>query len=83
MITFRFSIYFEPIIGGMDRAVTVIQREGSIVSVSSMQLAFYLANDKTKGLTIPENDGKVFEVEIKRTGYGVDAVLSEVTDDEY
>ena len=65
MIKMRITVYYEPLIGGMDRAIEILESVHPL-SLSSLKLALYLTDDKTKSLTIPENDGKVYTVELKR-----------------
>lgn len=61
MIKFRVTVYFEPIIDGMDRALEIIETVHPL-SISSLKLTLFLIDDETKHLTVDENDGKVFIV---------------------
>ncbi|QKE60816.1 hypothetical protein [Arthronema virus TR020] len=78
MIKFRVTVFHEPIIDGMDRALEVVSSVNPL-SISSLKLALFLVDDHTKSLTIPENDGKVFYVALTRSEWGVQV---EVTEDD-
>lgn len=73
---FTLSIGYDPIIGGLDRYLVPCQAYKHL-SLSSWRLALELVNNHTKGLTVPENEGKVYEVTVT----GLEVHVTEVTHD--
>ena len=62
MIKFTLSVYYDPLIAALDRSITPCERY--TLSSSVWRYAHELVHERTRYLTIPENDGKMFLVEL-------------------